>query len=73
MTAAPLGDERGELVPDDLSPRDLRAEAGLRAYAAGHDVRRDGGRPRPKIQGLNPWGRQRLNVWPRDAHGRLIE
>jgi hypothetical protein len=67
--------DRGELVPDDVSGRELRAEAGRRAHAAGYDVRRDGGLgpPPAKVQGLCPWGPRKLNVWPRDARGRLIE
>jgi hypothetical protein len=65
-------DDALELVPDDVTGRELRAEAGRRAHGAGHDVTRSGGRrPRP-IQGVNPWGVPRLNVWPRDRRGRLI-
>ncbi len=65
--------EPGQLVPDDVSPRDLRAEATLRAQRAGYDVTRDGGPPRPKIQGVCPWGQRKLNVWPRDGRGELID
>jgi hypothetical protein len=65
--------ETGELVPNDVSARELRAEAHLRAHRAGYAVTRDG-RPQPRrIQGTCNWGRQRLNVWPRDAAGKLIE
>ncbi len=62
-----------ELVPDDLSPRELRAEAGLRAHRAGYDVTRSGDCPGPKIQGLVNFGRQKLKLWPRDRWGRLID
>lgn len=65
--------EKGELVPDDVSSRDLKEEASLRAFRAGYPVTKDG-KPQPrKIQSLNPWGHRKLNLWPRDDAGRLIE
>ena len=73
MTGADDFPDRGELVPDDVSRRDLLAEANLRARRAGYAVTRDG-RPQPRrMQAPSNWGRQKLNVWPRDAAGKLIE
>jgi hypothetical protein len=65
--------ERSELVPDDVTPRELRDEAALRARRAGYPVGRDGGPLPRRIVSVNPWGRPKLNVWPRDAAGNLIE
>jgi hypothetical protein len=62
----------GELVPPDVPLRDLRAEVNLRSSRAGYTTR-DGRPIPPKIQAVVPWGRRRLNVWPRDADGNLIE
>lgn len=63
--------EPGELVPPDVPPRALRDEINFRTHRAGY-TNRDGGRPARKIQGTCPWGVRRLNVWPRDAAGKLI-
>lgn len=64
---------QGEVVPDDVSPAELRREANLRAHKAGYDVTRDG-KPMPrKIQTTVPCGEVKLNLWPRDAAGHLIE
>ncbi len=63
----------GELVPDEVPARDVRAEANLRAQRAGYNVTRDGRPVAPKIQATCNWGRRRLNVWPRDAAGKLID
>lgn len=65
------GPDKGELVPDDVSARDLREECNSRMHRAGY-CRRDGG-PRPrKILTTCPIGERRLNIWPRDAAGNLI-
>lgn len=61
-----------ELVPQDVSPRDLRQESYRRSWRAGYTTRDGGPIPR-RIQVTCPWGRPRLNVWPRDAAGELIE
>jgi hypothetical protein len=63
VTAAGSDEFRGELVPDDVSPRDLADEANYRARQAGYPVTRDG-RPEPRPpQALCNWGPRRLNVW----------
>jgi hypothetical protein len=62
----------GELVPDDVTKRELLDESHLRASRAGFCTR--DGKPIPrKVQSLNNWGRPKFNVWPRDAEGNLIE
>ena len=63
----------GELVPAGVSKRDLRYEANLRAHKAGYDVTRDG-KPKPRrICTVVSLGQTRLNLWPRDETGNLIE
>lgn len=61
-----------DLVPDDMPARDVREEVHYRNHRAGYTTRSGGPIP-PKIMSLNPWGNRKLNVWPRDKHGRLIE
>jgi len=66
-------DLHGEFVPDDVGPREARDEVNFRAHRAGYPVTRDG-RPVPhKPTVLVNWGAPRLNVWPRDPEGNLIE
>jgi len=63
---------KSEFVPDDISNRDLREEVNIRTSKAGYTTRE--GRPVPlKITTTMPFGKQKLNVWPRDADGKLIE
>jgi len=65
--------EKGELVPDGVSRHDLLEEANLRAFRAGYSITRHG-RPLPRrICGRVNFGVQKLNIWPRDEEGRLIE
>jgi len=61
-----------ELVPEDVSPRELRDELDLRTSRAGYTTR-DGRRPPRKIRATVNFGQTRLNVWPRDENGRLVE
>jgi len=61
-----------EIVPDDISQKDLREEVNFRTYRAGYTTR-EGGRIPLKKQMTVLWGRTKLNVWPRDADGNLIE
>jgi len=66
-------DLHGEFVPDDVTPAEARDEVNFRARQAGYPVTRDG-RPIPhKPTLLVTWGRAKLNVWPRDADGKLID
>jgi hypothetical protein len=62
----------GELVPQDVKESDLRDEVNLRTYRAGYTTR--DGRRRPRLPTVVcGWGREKLNVWPRDEQGNLIE
>ena len=61
-----------EIVPPDVSKRELLDEANYRSHKAGYSTR-DGGPIPLKIQTTVLWGRTKLNVWPRDAKGKLIE
>jgi len=66
-------DLHGEFVPDDVTAAEARDEVNYRARQAGYPVTRDG-KPVPRLPTMiNPWGRAKLNVWPRDEHGNLIE
>ena len=62
-----------EIVPPTVSDADLKDEAIRRNAKAGYSTRY-GECPRAtRIQGLCTWGEQKLNVWPRDKDGNLIE
>ena len=61
-----------EIVPNDMSQKDLVEEANYRSHRAGYTTRNGGPIPL-KIQTTVPWGRTKYNVWPRDADGNLIE
>ena len=61
-----------EIIPKDVNPHDLREEMNGRARRAGYTTRSGGPVPL-KIQATVNWGEQKLNVWPSDKHGNLIE
>jgi hypothetical protein len=63
----------GELVPANVSESALRDEVNRRTAKAGYTTRHGECRAATRIQGLVGWGRQKLNVWPRDKDGNLIE
>lgn len=65
-------DGKGELVPSDVSEKDFRAEVNLRTARAGYTTR-DGGRIPRRIMAAINFGRTKLNVWPRDEQGNLID
>lgn len=60
-----------EIVPDDMPKEELRQEVNRRTHRAGHTTREGGPVPR-KIMGAG-YGESKLNVWPRDKNGNLIE
>lgn len=63
----------GDIVPFNINEKDLREEVNYRTYKAGYTTKL-GECPRgTKIQGLIFWGREKLNVWPRDSEGNLID
>jgi len=61
-----------EIVPDDISDRDLREEVNRRTHKAGYTTREGAPIP-PKIMTTVPFGERKLNIWPRDKDGNLIE
>ncbi len=61
-----------DIVPNDISQRDLREEVNSRTSHAGYTTRNGGAIPL-KIQTSVPWGPVKLNIWPRDADGNLID
>jgi hypothetical protein len=61
-----------ELVPPNVSEADLRDEVNRRTARAGYTTRNGEMPYATRVQGLCNWGRQKLNVWPRDKHGNLI-
>jgi len=64
---------RAELVPDNVSDKDLKDEVLRRNIKAGYPITRFGEPSyRTKIMTTVPFGKTKLNVWPRDKHGRLI-
>ena len=61
-----------DIVPNDLSRKDLYEEVNSRTYRAGYTTRNGGSIPL-KIQTTVLWGRRKYNLWPRDADGNLID
>ena len=61
-----------EIVPPDVSKRELLEESNYRSSKAGYTTRTGGPIPL-KIQNVVLWGQTKLNVWPRDAQGKLKE
>ena len=62
-----------ELVPPNVDENDLRDEVNRRTAKAGYTTRY-GECPRAtKIMTTVAWGKRKLNVWPRDKDGNLIE
>ena len=62
-----------ELVPPNVSEKDLREEVNRRTAKAGYTTRHGEPTGATKIMGRVNWGKQKLNIWPRDKKGRLIE
>lgn len=61
-----------ELVPENVSEKDLKDEVLRRSSKAGYCTR-DGHSPfRTKIQTISGFGETKLNLWPRDKNGNLI-
>jgi hypothetical protein len=63
----------GEIVPPNVSEKDLRDEVNRRTAKAGYTTRLGECRNATKIMGTVMFGKEKFNVWPRDKHGRLIE
>ncbi len=70
--AVKRGDE--ELIPASVSDADLQDEMNHRSSKAGLTNRQgECCRGTGKIFTTVPFGKQKLNVWPRDENGQLIE
>ncbi len=61
-----------DIVPDNISQKDLREEVNSRTNRAGYTTR-NGGAISLRIQTSVSWGPVKLNIWPRDADGNLID
>ncbi len=65
--------DKGEIVPPNVSNNDLRDEVNRRTAKAGLTTRLGECRNATKIMGTVTVGKEKLNIWPRDKYGRLIE
>ena len=61
-----------ELVPENVSETDLKEEVNRRTSRAGYTTRYGECPYATKIQTTVPVGKEKLNVWPRDKNGNLI-
>lgn len=62
-----------EIVPDNVSEKDLRDEVNKRSAKAGYTTRFGEPPYATKIQTTVLFGKEKLNIWPRDENGNLIE
>jgi hypothetical protein len=61
-----------EIVPSNVSRDDLVDESNRRSARAGYCSRSGERLNRTKIMTIVPFGKTRLNLWPRDKRGNLI-
>jgi hypothetical protein len=62
----------GELIPDYVSQKDVIEESFRRSAKAGLTTKDGCPVKATKIQTTCGFGREKLNVWPRDKQGNLI-
>ena len=62
----------GDIVPFNVPEKDLRDEVNSRTAKAGYTTRYGEPRNSTKIMITVPFGKTRLNVWPRNKDGQLI-
>lgn len=62
-----------ELVPENVSETDLKDEVNKRTSRAGYTTRYGECPYATKIQTTSNFGETKLNNWPRDKDGRLID
>lgn len=67
------GDTAGDIVPWGLSTPALRDEINRRTHKAGYTDRDGQLKDPPKIRSFGGLGENKLNVWPRDENGELID
>jgi hypothetical protein len=62
-----------ELVPENVSEKDLKEEVNRRTAKAGYTTRFGEPPYRTKIIVTSGFGETKLNIWPRDKKGNLID
>lgn len=62
-----------EIVPQNVSDKDLREEVNRRTAKAGYTTKYGESTKATKIMTMCNWGKTKLNVWPRDKKGNLID
>jgi len=62
-----------ELVPGNVTEKDLKDEVNKRSAKAGYTTRFGEPPYATKIQTTVSFGKERLNVWPRNENGQLID
>jgi hypothetical protein len=62
----------GEIVSFTESEANVREEVNRRTARAGYTTRLGEPTYATKILSTVVWGKEKLNVWPRDEHGHLI-
>ena len=62
-----------ELIPDSVSSKDIRDEANRRASKKGYCTRYGEPEGKTRPSGTVSFGIEKLNIWPRDKNGNLIE
>lgn len=68
-----FGHDSGDIIPFNMSERDLREEVNDRTAKAGYTTKYGECRDATKIMTTVPYGETKLNIWPRDKNGNLIE
>jgi hypothetical protein len=63
----------GELVSAFSDDKEFHDEVNRRTFKAGYTTRSGECPCSTKIQTTCGFGKERLNVWPRDKHGNLIQ
>lgn len=62
----------GEIIPWNADKKAIQEEVNARTAKAGYTTRFGESSCRTKIQNIIGFGKQKLNVWPRDKNGHLI-
>lgn len=62
-----------DIVPVTESESSLKDEVNRRTWKAGHTDRDGQMKDPPKIRIFGGIGKTKLNIWPRDKNGNLIE
>ena len=73
ITKPARGESDGEIVAWNESESNVREEVLRRSAKAGYTTRYGEPTGATKTQTSVSWGQTKLNVWPRDADGNLID